>query len=222
VGFGDSSRMKNLKPMRCLVCLLFALPLMLLSTGCVTGRRSITLPVPVAGALNTNKGNVTMGEVRDARVFEQKPADPSTPSVKGNLASMSAAEKSRMIGRQRNSYGKAMGDVSLPVDDSVIKRTQALLTTALAKRGYKVGGGAGQGDGQPSIDVTIDRFWAWFSPGMFTVRVTQNGQASEFIAAGYGLNKGQVASDANWQLAYERAFADLLLKLDTEFAGAGL
>jgi hypothetical protein len=32
-----------------------------------------------------------------------------------------------MIGRQRNGFGKAMGDMALPADDSVTKRTRLLV-----------------------------------------------------------------------------------------------
>jgi hypothetical protein len=39
---------------------------------------------------------------------------------------------------------------------------------------------------------------------------------------GYGINKGQVARDANWQLAYQRAFEDFLTKSSAELRNAGL
>jgi len=59
-----------------------------LQTGCVVGRRSFELPVP-------------------------SPSDPSMPSIDGDVTKVSVQEKNRMIGRQRNGFGYATGDMAL-------------------------------------------------------------------------------------------------------------
>ena len=46
--------------------------------------------------------------------------------------------------------------------------------------------------------------------------------AKEITITSQSYNGGQMASDANWQLAYTRAFEDFLKKLDAELAAAGL
>jgi hypothetical protein len=55
--------------------------------------------------------------------------------------------------------------------------------------------------------------------GKFTVR--RGGRSSTFTVQGHGLNQGQMASDRNWQQAYEEAFNDFLGKLTNQLAGAG-
>jgi hypothetical protein len=82
-----------------------------------------------------------------------------------------------------------------------------------------------------TVEVSIDEFWAWFSPGFASVTFESNiackvtvrrgDQVQNFTVTSHGLNKGQIASDANWALAYSRAFEDFLTKLDAELVKAG-
>ena len=200
-----------------------------LSSGCVTGRRMITLETPTqATAAPAGKGSIAIASVTDQRRFENKPASPSTPSIDGDVGSVARDALKVMIGRQRNGYGGAMGDVALAGDATVESQMRSLIEEGLKRRGYAVGAGSG-GD---SIDVRIDEFWAWFSPGFATVSfeaqiksqiaLSAGGKQHDLIVRGYGLNRGQVASDANWQLAYTRAFEDFLKNLDRELEAAGL
>lgn len=188
--------------------------------GCVTGRRNIDLEVPTAQKIvDGSKGSVSIVSVVDKRRFENKPDEPSTPSIDGDVGSQSAAEKSKMIGRQRNTWGKAMGDISLATL-SVESQTRLLVAEAFKRRGYAVT----DTQSKNRVDVVLDKFWAWFTPGMWAVdfeadlradmNVSLNGRTSKFTVSGHGKNTGQVASDANWQLAYSRAFEDFLKNLD--------
>jgi len=78
----------------------------------------------------------------------------------------------------------------------------------------------------------IEKFCAWFSPGMFTISFESNLRCKvhydegtgvrTFIVTGYGINKGQVASDANCELAYQRAYLDFLKNLDKILDTEGL
>lgn len=202
---------------------------LLLQTGCVVGRRTVALPIPSLGSATATKGDFYIGEVTDNRRFENKPPAPSTPSIDGDVNSMSALQKSTMIGRQRNTYGKAMGDIALPADDSVSKRARLLLEEGLKLRGYQI---SADPQAARSATVSIDEFWAWFSPGMWavsfeakvhcTIKFKKADGSGEIVVRGYGMNKGQMASDANWQLAYSRAFQDFLEKLGPELDKAGL
>lgn len=199
-----------------------------LTSGCVTGRRMIALDTPVQTAPATSKGSVAIGAITDQRRFENKPSSPSTPSIDGDVNSASKDSLKGMIGRQRNGYGAAMGDVALAGGATVESQTRALITEGLKRRGYT----ASEGGGADAVTVNIDEFWGWFSPGFATVSfearirtnlsLTAGGQKRDLAVNGYGINKGQVASDANWQLAYARAFEDYLKNLDTALAGAGL
>jgi hypothetical protein len=206
----------------------FAVATALLSSGCVVGRRTVDLTIPQATSYSESQDSISVGQVRDKRQFENKPSDPSTPSVDGDVTQLDSATKALMIGRQRNGYGKAMGDIALPKDRSVILLTRELLIESLKRNGYSVS----TAESDKSVDVDIDEFWAWFSPGMWSVSfearvyctlvVKRKSDLKTVVIHGYGINKGQVASDANWQLAYQRAFEDFLSKSATELKGAGL
>ena len=201
--------------------------LSLFLTGCVTGTRTIELTTPDIPDTGKAKGTVYISGINDNRVFEQKPASPSTPSVKGQLSSVTKDQLSTMIGRQRNGYGMAMGDVALS-DGNVQQTMQALLEEGLQSRGYTL---STDENTALKLSVDIEKFWAWFSPGMFTVSFEANLESKlkfsgdrdqQVTVTGYGLNKGQVASDANWMLAYSRAFDDFLSKLDQALEDVGL
>jgi uncharacterized lipoprotein YajG len=200
-------------------------------SGCVVGRRTIALPVPAAATATApaQKGTVYLEAVTDDRRFENKPAEPSTPSIDGDVNEMSAEQRSMMIGRQRGGFGNAMGDIALPAGENVQKRVTALFEEALKRRGYALSTDAAAAN---KAGISIKEFWAWFTPGMWSVSfeariscvlsVTTPAGVKEITVTSQSYNGGQVASDANWQIAYTRAFEDFLKKLDAELATAGL
>jgi len=206
--------------------LIFSAAVVLGHAGCVTGQRSITLTIP-KGARPLTKGQVAISSVSDDRRFANKPADPSTPSIQGDVNTLSADRRGRSIGRQRNTYGMAMGDITL-AGGTVPDKMRELVAEAFARRGYSTSSGRSGGN---SVDLTIHEFWAWCSPGMFSLpfeariagkfTVRRGGRSSTFTVQGHGLNQGQMASDQNWQRAYEEAFNDFLGKLTNQLAGAG-
>ena len=121
-----------------------------------------------------------------------------------------------------------MGDIALPANDSVTLRARLLFEEGLKRRGYKVA----KADGAANlIDVSVDEFWAWFTPGFATisfearircsVTVKRGDKVTKSVVEGYGKNTGQIASDENWQLAYSRAFAEFMVRLDRELGNAG-
>jgi len=187
----------------------------LLLTGCATGTRNIELNLPEYSGDKSKSGAIYIDTLEDKRIFEQKPRNPSTPSVDGDLSTTTKDELASLIGRQRNGYGQALGDVALP--------------SGVTVRGYTVVDNA---DAPIKLAVDIEKFWAWFSPGLFTVSFEstlqckldfeQTGETTSFTVSGYGINKGQVASDANWELAYQRGFQDFLDNLEAALDNAGL
>lgn len=212
------------------------IPLFLISvtalflSGCVTGRRAITLETPVTVATQMpTKGTVAIVSIVDQRVFQNKPTDPSTPSLDGDVHRADKDALKTMIGRQRNGWGKAMGDIQLAGGDTVEQQMRRLVTEGLRRRGYAVGESE---PGNPNVRVVIDKFWAWFTPGMWAVDFEANmsceltiekaGATRRVVVTGYGKNTGQMASDLNWQQAYERAYADFLNNFDSALAGADL
>ena len=200
-----------------------------LLNACVTGTRNIAIDPPEYSNDKTASGSIYIGTIDDNRIFEAKPRDPSTPSVKGDLASTPKEKLSTLIGRQRNGYGGAMGDVALLPGVTIQDRMRQLLTKGLQSRGYTV---VSDPNAAKRVSVDISKFWGWFSPGMWAVsfeanlqcKITfeENNQSRTLEVQGYGINKGQVASDANWELTYQRAYQDFLQNLDTALDAAGL
>jgi hypothetical protein len=199
------------------------------STGCVTGRRQIALEIPTSQqAVAASKGTVAITSVVDKREFQNKPPQPSTPSVDGDVTKLSKSQLGTMIGRQRNGYGKAMGDIALTGDSSVEKEMRQLVAEAFKRRGYTVTDAKADG----SAEIVINKFWAWFTPGFWSVdfeadlrsdlKIVMDGKTNQFTISGHGKNSGQVASDANWQLAYKRAFEDFVKNLDAVLESLGM
>ncbi len=191
------------------------------SVSCVLGHREVALSIP-AGTHAAAKGKVSFALVSDSRAFQNKPDEPSTPSVDGDVNSLSAAQRDTYIGRQRNGYGKAMGDVVLPAGGTVTAKARELVTEALARRGYQVGAGG------TTVKVNVQRFWGWSNPGMWSISikahvdcdVTVGGRS--FHAEGVAQNNCHAATTRNWEQAYGEAFEAFLQNLDGKLAAAGL
>jgi uncharacterized lipoprotein YajG len=199
----------------------------LLMSSCVTGRRLVPLSVPNSAKAAETRGSVYIQEVTDARRFENSPSDPSVPSIDGDVFKLTPEVKNVMIGRQRNAWGMAMGDIALPAGSSVTETVRMLLEEAFQRHGYKV---TRDPKGARAASVRVDEFWAWFTPGMWSVlfeakiacaiTVTQP-SGKTLTIRGHGENSGQVASNANWQLAYARAIDQFLQNSKGELENAG-
>ena len=138
---------------------------LLLTTGCVTGHRMVSLTPPTA-AHPAAKGSASISQVKDCRQFENKPTSPWIPSINGDVNAVSSAQLGQYIGRQRNTYGKAMGDIMLPEGQTVEGCVRDLVAEALARRGYAVA--EAKGEATFDVQVKIGEFWAWCTPGMWS------------------------------------------------------
>jgi len=193
-------------------------------SGCVTGRRTLSLPISTHESPAATQGRVHIATVTDSREFQNRPSDPSVPSIDGDVTKLSAQEKDKMIGRQRNTFGKAMGDIGLAENDSVTKRTRLLIGEGLRRKGYEV---TDDPKAPTTVAVSIDEFWAWGTPGFWaltfeaklqcTISVSTPAGVQTAIVKGYGINHGQVAKDVNWQEAYDPAFEDFMTNLGAQW-----
>lgn len=193
--------------------------------GCVTGTRNIAIEAPESKAAETSKGRVFISAINDLRTFEQKPKSPRTPSVKGKLVKTTADDRAKLVGRQRNGYGMAMGSVALEEGRTVHDETRELLTMALKQRGYSLSESA---EGAITLSADIEKFWAWFVPGFASVSfeselaIKLDANNKSVLATGSGVNKGQIASNANWALTYKRAYQAFLDNIDQALIDLGL
>lgn len=158
---------------------LVALCCCMVLAGCATSRSEVALHSPTvvapAATANAEERVVVIGTVTDERTFEQAPSDPSTPSLGFGGADKATADiKARAIGRKRNSYGKAMGDVLLQSGHTVEGEIKENLTAAFTQAGYQVKDPSDAGPAALTVDVHIKQFWSWFTPGVFTITLSSN------------------------------------------------
>ena len=204
--------------MKCisLSALLIPLTVSVLLSGCVLGERHLTLKIP-KGPSASVKGDVAIATVVDSRRFEDKPSDPSTPSVDGKVASKTKSELSQLVGRQRNGYGHAMGGIGLGGGRTMPDVMRELVSEGFSRRGY-----ATKATSQNRVHVDVEKFWAWMTPGMWSLGFEAQIESSlsykgrNFRVRGAAYNGGQFAKNANWEEAYEMAFEDFLKNLNTE------
>lgn len=216
----------GIKTMKMHVSLVLAL--VLTAGGCVTGTRTIQTTVPETTSAVDARGTVFLGDIADKRSFEENASQADVPSVRGKLSETTPEQRAHLIGRQRNGFGKAMGDLELANNATVQQEIRRLLEAGFAARGYAV-------SNTPNADVKvttgINKFWAWFRPGFWKIGfdtdiacdITVDGAngSRRLNVVGNGLNNGQIASDANWQLSLDRAYSDFLKNLNTALEQAG-
>lgn len=143
-------------------------------TGCATKRGEIALQVPTdkSETISSNGKQVYINSVVDKRVFELKPADPSTPSLDPSEP-QSDSIKAQAVGRKRNGYGMALGDILLNKNQTVSSVIKDSLKEALTDKGYHVIDNKEQVTPQTYIaDVTILKFWSWMNMGFWALTLS--------------------------------------------------
>jgi hypothetical protein len=141
--------------------------------GCATSRSEIKLKQPPIAAPASGAKVVVVRSVTDERVFEEAPAQPSTPSLGfGGAGKASADVKARAVARKRNGWGKAMGDVLLENGDNVEGVVRQNFVAALQQAGYQVKNEGEAGTGAVVMDVHIKKLWAWLQPGAWVITLS--------------------------------------------------
>lgn len=142
--------------------------LVLMLAGCAVTRSELKVGAepPATPAASATGKPIVIGSVVDARRFEAAPKDPSVPSL--GTEGGGDEVKARAIGRKRNTYGMALGDVTLEPGNTVANVVRRQLAVALGEAGYRVVG-PGTDKSAPVVDVRIHQFWSWFTPGFWTI-----------------------------------------------------
>ena len=196
--------------------------------GCATSRSEIRLNSPAAAsadAVTPNGKTVVIRSVTDERVFEQSPKDPSTPSLgfEGS-AQASADTKSRAIGRKRNGFGKAMGDVLLQSGQTVESVIRENLKAAFEQAGYQVKTEEAAGASPLLVDVHVKQFWAWFQPGFWALTLKSNistdltlsGTQSPTTISVHAEETRQMATEGAWMEIVEKALKEYRAEVTTK------
>lgn len=143
--------------------------------GCAMGRDVVDVKTPQA--TNPVMGKLVRIEpIVDARKFEVAPSSADIPSLDPDLDA-SDDTKARAIGRKRGGFGKAFGDVVLPEGHTVSGLVEGAVTAAFQESGYKVlKKGDPEYDAAAPIKTDVTEFWAWFSPGFWSVQTNHKSQ----------------------------------------------
>jgi uncharacterized lipoprotein YajG len=150
----------------CLSCLL-------LLGGCATSRSVLDIPPPAAKAIQPTAGKeVLITSVSDKRLFEANPSSPDIPSL-DPAEGQSAAIKARAVGRKRNSFGKALGDILLKEGQSVETLAATSIRQAFVEKGYKLIDSKEQATKNTVfVEATVDKFWSWMNPGFASIALS--------------------------------------------------
>ena len=146
----------------------------LLFSGCAVKRGEVTLQAPVKteASVPLNGQEIYINSVVDRRMFQVKPPQPNIPSLDPS-ATQSDEIKARAVGRKRNGYGMALGDILLnegQTVNSVIKNT---FTQALKEKGYRILDTKEQITPKTYVaDINIMKFWSWMNPGFFAITIS--------------------------------------------------
>ncbi len=148
--------------------------LVVLLAGCATNRSVVDISDIGQGAVTapSNGKEVYINQIKDHRVFQVNPSSPNIPSLDPAEES-SDSIKARAIGRKRNAYGKALGDIVLKEGDTVVSLTASAIRQAFIEKGYKVV----DTPTQPSqnvyvVNADISQFWTWMNPGFWSLSLS--------------------------------------------------
>jgi hypothetical protein len=185
-----------------------------LLAGCATSRSEVRLESPSATsappAASVTK-TVVIRTIKDERVFEESPRDPSIPSLGFEGASKATDDvKSRAVARKRGGFGKAMGDVLLEDGQSVVGLVRENLTAAFKDAGYQVADAPVAGASPLLVDVHIRKFWGWFQPGFWAIALHCNIETQLDVVGGAEPVLISINSEDSRQMATEGAWMEIL------------
>jgi hypothetical protein len=208
---------------RSALALLASVPLTGLVAGCATSRSELRIDLPSKGpTLAAGAPVIIIRAITDERVFEDAPKSANIPSLgiaeagtgKAPDTKAQDAVKARAIGRKRNGYGKALGDVLLDGGQTVAGVMRDSLAAAFADAGYAVK--PDPAPGAITVDVRIRQMWAWTDP-TFTVINTHMDMDIELVFSGRGgkhvitvrATEGRaVVGDDGWRDIIQKGLAD--------------
>ena len=204
----------------------------LLLGGCATNRSEVRLAqpgVPATRSPNVNAPTAVIRTVSDERTFEQAPDEPSTPSLGFEGALQATAEaKSRAIGRKRNTFGKALGDVFLQDGQTVEGIVRENLAAALREAGFNVRGEQVTDPASLVIDVHVKKFWAWVQPGFWAITVNADISTDLDISTAssplpvtiHVEDARQFVTDSAWIETIEKALQSYRREASSKLSGA--
>jgi hypothetical protein len=135
----------------------------------------------------------------------------------------------RAIARKRNAYGMALGDILLPEGRTVEAVVEEAIAAAFREAGYRVlAANEAESRDLPAVEADIEKFWAWFSPGFWTittnfetvVRITAPvaGLESGESIAGGAQTSGMAATSGMWMKTVDAGVQNFSANLRSRLA----
>jgi hypothetical protein len=200
--------------------------------GCATSRSEIKVASPQATSpapAVTKERAVVIRTIKDERTWAAAPTDPGIPSLGfEGAAAASEAVKARAVGRKRNTYGQALGDVLLQEGQTVPGLVRENLAAAFRQAGYRVAPDAASAGASPLIvDVSIRKFWTWLQPGFWALTFHGEIETDLTVTAGgrpttirvKTQDPQQVGTEAVWIQTVEKALAAYRAEAAGKLAG---
>lgn len=188
--------------------------LALATTGCATSRSVLDIQVPSSTVAASNGKKVYVNSITDNRTFQEKPSTPEIPSLDPS-EDQSEAIKSRAIGRKRNGFGKALGDMLLKDGESVQTITYKSIQEAFLEKGYTVLSNKEDVTKDTYVvNATIDKFWAWMNPGFWQISLSSEISTDLTIQSGKTLTpvKVSVRASDGYQVGTESNWIEIIQK----------
>lgn len=155
-----------------------AAALLLGLSACATSRSVIGIDLPPDPPKATGTP-IKIAAVTDLRQFSVDPDNPSLPSLGDAAEIIDPKITAQAMGRKRNSYGKALGDLMLPPGQTVTGVVEAATRQALEASGYRVVDSNSPDYARATtIAIKVDQFWAWGQPGFAALTLNFDAKVS--------------------------------------------
>ncbi|MEI7431824.1 MAG: flagellar biosynthesis protein [Betaproteobacteria bacterium] len=183
--------------------------------GCATSRSALDVSVPAASNVSQPNGKtVFINSAVDKRSFQTAPSTPEIPSLDPS-EDQSDKVRLRAIGRKRNGFGKALGDILLKEGSTVETMTSASIAQAFSDNGYRVIANKNEATNETFIvDASINKFWAWMNPGMWAITLSTEISTDLTIKSSNGseIKKVSVKASDNYQVGTESNWIEVIDK----------
>lgn len=221
--------MKNFSKFGGFVAVVF----LLFTTGCATNRGIVSLQQPLPVASSPNGKQIYIRSVSDRREFQENPKSQDIPSLGfGGSATASEDMKKRAIARKRNTYGKAMGDILLRDGQTVETVINEALLRSFTGQGYAVLKNAQEVTPDTLlIDTSINKFWAYMTPGFWAIRLTcdistdlnvasaKTGRTEKEVFTVKAEGSYQTAAEGNWLEVLGQAVDKYVEQIGAKYSG---
>ncbi|AWW50243.1 flagellar biosynthesis protein [Polynucleobacter paneuropaeus] len=193
-----------------IICVISALAI----GGCATSRSTLDIQLPKGQPSQSNGKQVYINSIVDKRSFQVSPPNPDIPSLDPS-EDQTEQIKMRAIGRKRNGFGKALGDMLLKDGETVQSLTDKSIRQAFEDKGYSI---VANKDGVTKdtyiVDVNIEKFWAWMNPGFWQITLSSEISTDVIIKSSKGTTNQQISVKAadGYQVATESNWMEIIQK----------